>query len=524
MNLLDEDFVRYDYISSLEKRPCKLCNLLYRSITKHPYSWNQQYVSLFRVHSTFRIDRKGPPLLSIYRRPGDFLNSTLIRTGFPKLPSPGSNVQFQLIRGWLRDCDEKHSCQRHPVGNLPRRVIDVGDMEGLQDMQLKCDMSGTNERYAVLSHRWGEPTGQPKFRTLCKNNIESFKDHINFDDLPQTLKDAVIVTRNLGIRLLWIDSLCIVQDSVEDWITESAKMDEIFNLAYCTIAASSAGSTTEGFLRERQERETIVIQRDACDPLYISEMIDDFHGEIEEGGLNQRGWVLQERALSRRTIYFGEKQLYWECGWGVRCETLTRIYNLKSAFLGDPDFPEYAMRHYKGGRIQLFQGLYEKYSSLSFTFETDRSIAIRGLEQRLLRGFETRGGYGIFECYFHRGLLWKRSEAKLSRIYYPPDRPVPSWSWMYNYGKITYVDLPFGEVDWSMDVISPFEHDPYQNHGQYWMGNQIGKKLGIQAKARRFVSSDLSSSIIFDTDDNYELSSLSRDDGRGESRQYDAGI
>ncbi|OTB13671.1 hypothetical protein K445DRAFT_368493 [Daldinia sp. EC12] len=453
MNLLDDGLVRRDFIGSLEKKSY------------------------------------------------DFCNSTLILTGFPKLPSPGSDVQFQLIREWLRDCDEKHHCQKRPLSNLPRRVIDVGDV-GQQYIRLKCDTSSTKDIYVVLSHRWGKPTGQPRFGTLCAN-IESFKDYINLDDLPQTFKDAVIVTRHLGIKFLWIDSLCIIQDSAEDWITESAKMDEIFNSAYCTIAASSAGSTTEGFLRERQERETVVIQKDEADPLYISEVIDNFRGDIEEGELNQRGWVLQERALSRRTIYF-----IWLISYYEKLANWCIIYSLKSAFLGDPNFPEYAMRHYKGGRIRLYQALYEKYSGLSFTFETDRSIAIRGLEQRLVRGFGTLGGYGVFECYFHRSLLWKRSDIILSRIYYPPDRPVPSWSWMYNSGRITYVDLPFGEIDWSADVISPFRENPHRKDGKYWMGNQMREELGIQARARNFAYSDAISSITFDRNDDYEPLSL----------------
>jgi hypothetical protein len=57
---------------------------------------------------------------------------------------------------------------------------------------------------------------------------------------------------------------------------------------------------------------------------YLCDAIDDFSGDVEQGELNKRGWVFQERALSRRTIYFAEKQTYWECGKGVRCETLKK--------------------------------------------------------------------------------------------------------------------------------------------------------------------------------------------------------
>jgi hypothetical protein len=58
---------------------------------------------------------------------------------------------------------------------------------------------------------------------------------------------------------------------------------------------------------------------------YVCEAIDDFHCDVDQSELNKRGWVLQERALSRRTVYFTEKQSYWECGGGVRCETMTKM-------------------------------------------------------------------------------------------------------------------------------------------------------------------------------------------------------
>jgi hypothetical protein len=67
----------------------------------------------------------------------------------------------------------------------------------------------------------------------------------------------------------------------------------------------------------------VTLQKDAA-IYYLTDVIDDFYGDVEQGELNKRGWVFQERALARRTIYFTEKQTYWECGQGVRCETLAR--------------------------------------------------------------------------------------------------------------------------------------------------------------------------------------------------------
>jgi hypothetical protein len=103
-------------------------------------------------------------------------------------------------------------------------------------------------------------------------------------------------------------------------------METVFSSAYCVIAASRANGTSSGFLWERPEREAVRLDGYLTnDSVYVSEAIDDFQHDVIEGALNKRGWVLQERALAPRTIYFTENQTYWECGHGVRCETLTKL-------------------------------------------------------------------------------------------------------------------------------------------------------------------------------------------------------
>lgn len=154
-----------------------------------------------------------------------------------------------------------------------------------------------------------------------------FKQRIHVADLPRTFRDAVQVTRSLGVRYLWIDSLCIVQDDPQDWDAESKLMEQVFSSAYVTISASCSSGTDDGFLKPRLDRPCVTAKAQDDDGAlyYLCDAIDDFRLDVDEGELSKRAWVLQERALSRRTIYFSGRQSYWECGQGVRCETLTKM-------------------------------------------------------------------------------------------------------------------------------------------------------------------------------------------------------
>ncbi|CAN9298774.1 unnamed protein product [Alternaria alternata] len=238
--------------------------------------------------------------------------------GLIQLFSPKTSDFFALLKEWIRVCDLDHNLCQHDdeALTMPTRLIEVGDhIRLVETATIKpC-------RYVALSHCWGPLQKHQRFCTY-KQNITQRKAGIAFDALPRTFRDAVTVTQGLSVRYIWIDSLCIIQDDENDWQSEASKMEQVFSAAYCTIGASAAKSSLQGFLTERIPRSVVKVPVDVSKAMYACLSIDDFHNDVELSPLNSRGWVLQERALSRRTIFFTSTQVYWECGAGIHCETL----------------------------------------------------------------------------------------------------------------------------------------------------------------------------------------------------------
>ncbi|KAF4479303.1 hypothetical protein CGGC5_v012095 [Colletotrichum fructicola Nara gc5] len=302
-------------------KACALCEMLYQSAKEAGLS-DSDTLKCRRVESTIMIEPHGATLLSIFadpKNPEFWVDHTQI--GHAQLSQPLSDFQMTLFKEWLRVCDEEHNHRFKLEVELPTRVLDVGTNEQPK-LCLHEEQKPMLGQYVALSHCWG--TAQ-SFSTL-RSNVVKFRQYIAFEDLPKTFKDAIEITRKLEFRYLWIDSLCIVQDDPMDWEREAASMEHVFSSASVTIAASSARSSLEGFLPTRKEQQSfITIKTPSGGTVFIRKSIDNFRRDVEESVLNQRGWVLQERALARRTIHFTSSQVYWECGSGIHCESMMKL-------------------------------------------------------------------------------------------------------------------------------------------------------------------------------------------------------
>ncbi|KAI1181649.1 HET-domain-containing protein [Nemania serpens] len=492
---------------------CELCNLLSQCLLKRNLKYEGS-LQLIRDHSTIKIAQDKSPLLSIYSHPDSKIDtSNYTQPELPILPDVGSDEQFELMREWIRSCDAAHECYPDAPTKMPSRVIDVGEEEDTR-LFLLISSSESVGRYAALSHCWGQKKQQSTDNARLEQELDSFTERKTFEAfkkeiilarLPKTFQDAVRTTRALGIRYLWIDSLCIIQDDKEDWESESKKMENVYSCAYVTIAASSATSSRDGFLVDRPAR-VFVTTATSDGPIYLAEAIDDFKGDVEDSVLNTRGWVLQERALSRRTIHFTSTQVYWECGRCIKCETLTQLSSPKqSQFLGDSNFPTFALEHFKDQRIRFIQHLYTDYCARKLTKQTDRRVAISGLEKRIGHTLQTRASYGIVWKFFQRSILWRaRKAGTMSRIDYGINEKIPSWSWMAYSGEISYMEIPFGVVKWTDDLQIPYEpqfENPDDNLDEKQCIHSPGRPmLAVAARGLTIKGSELFKRVILDRD------------------------
>jgi hypothetical protein len=369
--------------NSALSRKCNLCILIWQTVMRNG-STKALTVTFDRTGPFLRIESGGPPVLSVVCTPEqDLALVNEFQVGFVGLPEADSGTHLEVLQYWLHHCDDSHSCR--PVTDsavrLPTRLIDVGKA-GDKTVRLRVTSAVDTGDWIALSHKWGD-----KHFSTTPENVPAYLNGIDLSDLPATFRDAVTVTRALGLQYLWIYSLCVIQGPDGDFRKEAKRMEEVYSGAYCVIAASCAADHYSGFLKPRNTRNCVGLRREGTDqtPFYIFQTIDNFKEHVLDGELHSRGWVMQEHALARRTLFFTEHQTYFECKAGVSCETSTKMKNNLAAFLGDPDFPQILSDATQGAKIRRYQRLYREYSRLGLSKPFDRPTAIDGLRQRLLR-------------------------------------------------------------------------------------------------------------------------------------------
>lgn len=237
----------------------------------------------------------------------------------------GSAECLKLAAELFSSCLDGHkSCSaQYPASSeLPTRIIDTqGSAPKL------IDGAGRHGTFAALSYCWGGDTTF-KLTGATEAGFRAGRPHADF---PPTLRDAITVTKALGIRYLWIDALCIIQDSVKDWAREAARMRDVYRGAVITISTSCAASTGEGVFRDRhapRHPRCWLDWKGGEDPpprVFLRPGAELSDSMMTQGTLSSRGWILQETLLAPRTLWLGTEQICFECPEGSVEESGRRI-------------------------------------------------------------------------------------------------------------------------------------------------------------------------------------------------------
>ena len=328
---------------------------------------------------------------------------------------------------------------------MPTRLLELGPAEHNENTirVVLCSGLSSNVDYMTLSHCWGP---RPPIR-LTRANMKSMTTGISVQDLPKSFRDAIIVTRWFHYRYLWVDSLCIVQDSTEDWQTESGTMRHVYKNATLNIAATSAIDSSSGLFFKRNpslvSAGTVSVSWSGGLPqgtFYFFPRTFWEHG-VSRAPLNRRAWVVQERFLSRRNLHFGSRGIYFECHELEACETFPRrLPTLLSARLRNRikeiDMPEVGTATARAEAfLRNWLKIIQAYMDSELTFASDKMIALSGVaeEFRKLHNYTYLAGLWE-ECYLTDQLLWHVNPSYRGARGRPSARPsiyrAPSWSWL----------------------------------------------------------------------------------------------
>lgn len=354
------------------------------------------------------------------------------------------------MKQWLSTCDNHHQgCEQAPQSKydllnsqqLPTRLLRLRHGTDTPRVFL-CNTESIppNTRYATLSHCWGKT--QPV--KLLLENCGLFSRNIDFSSLPKTFQDVIILSLALDMEYLWIDSLCIIQDSRSDWLREASLMYSVYSNSWINIAATSSLDGTGGLFHN-----SVLVKNCAIDTTWTGLpsgkylCVDEtaWQRRVENAPLNQRGWVFQERILSPRTLHCAYDQIWWTCRELPSC---CETFPTGALTLHGSTSPSLANLHESNSDDfvswnEAWLSIVKSYTKAQLTYGSDKLIAFGGIAQEVQRSRrvpETDYLAGLWRGDLIVDLLWRMANSG-TRNETAPYR-APTWSWASVDGEVYF--------------------------------------------------------------------------------------
>ncbi|KAL7916849.1 heterokaryon incompatibility domain-containing protein [Trichoderma velutinum] len=331
-----------------------------------------------------------------------------------------SETCLNNVRRWLAHCEEDAAHSKCQPSNLQWSAFPGVQFKVIDVFRRRITLIPKKCQYIALSYVWGA-VNQPKLTAdmLSKLTEDGGLDII-WANMPQTVKDAVIFCESIGERYLWVDALCIIQDSPRDMRLSILRMRQIYAAAKCTISATSASTAETGILNN------LALDNWRC------LTIESQYKLIEMSPWSQRAWCYQEKVLSHRMIFFTANGAYMQCQSGV----YNGMGECLAGEIGQPGPDRYnvvggmlSMHIQPSEELESYLSAVEYYSTRTATKRTDKMNAFQGIMHLYSGTMNTVAStfcFGLPTFAFGQTFCWR------SQQHNPGARnsAFPSWSWL----------------------------------------------------------------------------------------------
>ena len=359
-----------------------------------------------------------------------------------------------LALGWFERCRNNTSgqhalCNRQDRNFLPTRLLDV--RAALQDGKVRLVLPAEQPRlfkddgsrdYVTLSHCWGAWGAKNNPVLLTANLHARQTEGLAWDLLPQTFQDAFKVASWFGWDWLWIDSLCIIQDSQSDWRAEAAMMDKVYQNAQINISADLGEDSRAGCFSKRTKEDItpLEVAHQGAKGSWLATTENAF-GWMGSTTSLSRAWIHRERQLSRRILHFTENELVWECCGlgkaGFASETMPGGAPFDQLFDGETKFqiewseaddPSEISAEARLVKVhQLWNSTCEGLSKKSVTYASDMPVILSSVAKEMHRMIpDDSYACGLWRSTLPHSLAWCTDGVRPDGL----DVIAPSWSWL----------------------------------------------------------------------------------------------
>jgi hypothetical protein len=470
------------------------------------YSWSRSSVE--DTYGSLRIEMwiKKKGMYRLRTRMFLFARRTMLPVGtsvYGRRSAIPMNECLLAAQEWMSTCVDKHEqCQKHTQPHTyPTRLLKLESHNIRLVLPQDDQISGP---YAALSYCWGP---NPNFIRLTTNNLQEFRVGIPYTTLPIAFQEAILIVKELGIRYLWIDALCIIQSglgSSEDWQFESGRMQEVYSNCIVNLSLAQAANPNQSCLGGYTLDSTPPFEADIVygaddagarkSQTYTILSEDYFREALYQQPIGSRAWVMQEGLLATRVLSIGHGELFWDCQQvPYASESLPLGFTLCSNLERDELWARLSLSvsfispiRNSGNLEMIWSELLNEYTACELTYpQADKLVALSAISTRMGYAMSDTCLGGHFCRTLPQSLNWRINIARAEKRM--PNRMLksssqtqggnmvttPSWSWASMDGQLD-MGTTQREESWSVAAMEAYEVSP---SGQIAPEAQLENKL-----------------------------------------------